>query len=120
MQKTFSVRSGVKTFLFGLALIPVSALPAPNLLLCDAHGLVRGAEIAMEKGCFGCHTLSSKRVGPPYREVAAKYGRDSTAVPALAAKIRHGSSGVWGTAVMPPNAISNDEAEALARWIQSL
>ncbi|KAB2927047.1 MAG: c-type cytochrome [Dechloromonas sp.] len=102
------------------ALFPVLAGAAPGLQLCDSHGLVRGAEIAMERGCFGCHTLSSKRVGPPYRDIAAKYNREPMAVSTLAAKIKNGGSGVWGSAVMPANPISDEEAEILARWIQSL
>ena len=100
--------------------LPALQGSAAELQLCDSHGLVRGAEIAMEKGCFGCHTLSSKRVGPPYREIAAKYAKQPISVAALAQKIRNGGTGVWGTAVMPPNPVSEEEAESLARWIQSL
>ena len=103
-----------------LVALPAFQSAAAELQMCDSHGLVRGAEIAMEKGCFGCHTLSSKRVGPPYREIAAKYASHSTSVAALAKKIKNGGSGVWGTATMPPNPISEEEAEILARWIQSL
>lgn len=91
-----------------------------GLQVCDAHGLVRGAEIAMEKGCFGCHTLSQKRIGPPYKDVAAKYQKDPVSVAKLAEKIRTGGSGVWGSIPMPPNPVTVEEAEALARWIQSL
>jgi cytochrome c len=104
----------------GATLFSLPSAAAPELQLCDSHGLVRGAEIAMEKGCFGCHTLSTKRVGPPYRQISAKYGQHPTAVATLAAKIKNGGTGVWGTAVMPPNPITQEEAEVLARWIQAL
>ena len=113
-------RSLRRTAVAGLALISFSAVAANGLQLCDPHGLVRGAEIAMEKGCFGCHTLSTKRIGPPYREISAKYQKDPIPVSALATKIRNGGSGVWGTVPMPPNPITTEEAETLARWIQSL
>jgi len=102
------------------ALAPTALAAGNGSQLCDNHGLVRGAEIAMENGCFGCHTLSHKRVGPPYREIAAKYQRQPMSPQALATKIRNGGSGVWGTAAMPPNPISEEEALILARWIQSL
>ncbi len=108
------------SFLATLLLLPFGVAAAPGFQVCDSHGLVRGAEIAMERGCFGCHTLSGKRVGPPYKEIAAKYEREPTAVAALAKKIKNGGSGVWGATAMPPNAISDEEAEILARWIQSL
>jgi cytochrome c len=104
----------------GLLLAPVAFAAGNGLQVCDSHGLVRGAEIAMEKGCFGCHTLSTKRIGPPYREIAAKYQRHPTPVATLADKIKNGGTGVWGTAVMPPNPITDEEAQVLARWIQSL
>lgn len=120
MHEKFSRRLGVPVVLIGLGLLPGPATPAPGLQVCDSHGLVRGAEIAMEKGCFGCHTLTTKRIGPPYREIAAKYQQHNTSVAALAAKIKNGGSGVWGAVAMPPNPISNEEAEILARWIQSL
>ena len=120
MQMNFKLRLLAQNILFGLGLLPLYTMAAPDLQVCDSHGLVRGAEIAMEKGCFGCHTLSSKRIGPPYREVAAKYGQSSKDVSILAGKIKNGGSGVWGTAIMPANQISNEEAEVLARWIQLL
>ena len=104
----------------GLALFALSARAGNGLQVCDVHGLVRGAEIAMEKGCFGCHTLSQKRIGPPYKDVAAKYQKDPISVAKLAEKIRTGGSGVWGTVPMPPNPVTVEEAETLARWIQSL
>ncbi|HEX6733793.1 MAG TPA: c-type cytochrome [Azonexus sp.] len=110
----------VCALLAALALLPVGTAAAAGFQVCDSHGLVRGAEIAMERGCFGCHTLSSKRVGPPYREIAAKYEREPTALATLANKIKNGGSGVWGAATMPANPISDEEAEILARWIQSL
>jgi cytochrome c len=103
------------------ALATAGAYAAGNgLQVCDSHGLVRGAEIAMENGCFGCHTLSQKRVGPPYREISAKYRRQPISVRALADKIKNGGTGVWGTATMPPNPITDEEALILAKWIESL
>jgi cytochrome c len=104
------------------ALVTSSALAAGNgTNMCDSHGLVRGAEIAMEKGCFGCHTLSQKRIGPPYREISAKYQKQPITANALATKIRNGGTGVWSTtAVMPPNPVTEDEALSLAKWVLSL
>lgn len=120
MQVNSNISITALGVLVALALIPGAASASPDLQLCNAHGLVRGAEIAMEKGCYGCHTLNSKRVGPPYRDVAARYGRHAAVLSTLATKIRDGGSGVWGDVAMPPSAISHEEAEVLARWIQSL
>lgn len=101
-------------------LFPVLSQARSELQVCDSHGLVRGAEIAVEKGCFGCHTLGSKRIGPPYRDIATRYEREPTKVSALAKKIKNGGSGVWGTVIMPPNTVTDEESEILARWILAL
>lgn len=87
---------------------------------CDTGHLVRGAEIAVSKGCLGCHTIDSRRVGPPYREIAKKYGGDMSVLPNLARKIRDGGSGTFGTLAMPPNPVTEDEAAQLAKWVLSL
>ena len=120
MKSGIGVNTAIVATMLGISMASVSSAFGAGLKLCDPHGLVRGAEIAMEKGCFGCHTLNTKRVGPPYRDVAAKYQNQPIAVSALAAKIKNGGTGVWGAAVMPPNPVTDEEAETLARWIQSL
>ena len=33
-------------------------------------------ELAKKHGCFACHTVDQKLVGPSYKDVAAKYGGD--------------------------------------------
>jgi cytochrome c len=112
---------GLGLIVAGFSLVQNASAAGNGLQVCDSHGLVRGAEIAMEKGCFGCHTLSQKRIGPPYREISARYQKQPITVGALASKIKNGGTGAWGTtAVMPPNPVTEDEALALAKWIMSL
>ena len=52
--------------------------------------------------------------------VAVKYAGREDAVPLLAAKVQKGGTGVWGTAVMPPNPVTPDEARELVTWILTL
>src|SRR5512145_103673 len=74
--------------------------------------------LATQKNCMACHALDKKLVGPAYKEVAAKYSSDKTAVDKLAVKIMKGGSGVWGPVPMPANAQVNEaEAKKLAAWI---
>ena len=76
--------------------------------------------LAKKKACFGCHQIDTKLIGPAYKDIAAKYKDDKNAETALATKIRRGSSGVWGAAVMPPNPqVNEEEARALVKWILS-
>lgn len=77
----------------------------------------KGATIAEAAGCLGCHAVNSRLVGPSYQEVAAKYkGTDATAK--LAAKVRAGGEGVWGSVAMPPQEeIKDGDLAAVVAWI---
>ncbi|NHN78975.1 c-type cytochrome [Azotobacter chroococcum] len=76
-----------------------------------------GGALYKTKGCTVCHAVDSKLVGPSYKDVAAKYAGQADAVDVLAAKIKNGGSGNWGQIPMPPNAVTEEEAKALAKWV---
>lgn len=77
--------------------------------------------LATAKNCMACHAVDKKLVGPAYKDVAAKYAGDKTAVDKLATKIMKGGSGVWGPVPMPANAQVNEaEAKKLAAWVLTL
>jgi cytochrome c len=77
--------------------------------------------LANAKNCMACHAVERKVVGPAYKDVAAKYKGDKTAVDKLAAKILKGGAGVWGPVPMPANAQVNEaEAKKLAAWVLTL
>lgn len=76
--------------------------------------------LATAKNCMACHAVDKKLVGPSYKDVAAKYAGDKTAVDKLAGKIMKGGSGIWGAVPMPANAQVNEaEAKTLAAWVLS-
>jgi len=82
-----------------------------------------GQALAQAKACMGCHQVDAKRVGPPLREIAGRYGGqdESAALAYLASTIRAGGRGRWGAIPMPAQPhVSPAEAEDLARWILSL
>ena len=69
---------------------------------------------------MACHAVDKKLVGPSYKDVAAKYANDKSAVDKLAVKIVKGGSGVWGPVPMPANTqVSEAEAKRLSAWILS-
>ena len=77
--------------------------------------------LAQSKNCLSCHAVDKKLVGPSYKDVAAKYAGDKTAVDKLATKIIKGGAGVWGPVPMPANTQVNDaEAKRLAAWVLTL
>ena len=88
--------------------------------LLAAFPVAASDELAKKHACFACHTLDKKMVGPSYKEVAAKYRSDKEAAAKLAAKVKNGGQGVWGSVPMPPNAAVPDaDIKALVSWILS-
>ncbi len=84
---------------------------------CCAHA---SKALAEKNGCFGCHAVASKLVGPAYKDVAAKYADQADAKALLAKSIRSGGSGKWAEVPMPPQAqLSEADAGKLAAWILS-
>ena len=90
------------------------------LALAWALPAMAGIELAQKKNCLTCHMLDQKLVGPAYRDVAAKYAGRDDALSILSTKVQTGGTGVWGTAVMPPNPVTPEEARELVAWILSL
>jgi cytochrome c len=49
-----------------------------------------GADVVKAKGCLNCHEMDKKKVGPGYKEVAAKYKGDKAAPGMLVGKLKEG------------------------------
>ena len=95
-----------------IPLFSVAALFAfQNASAVDAEALLK------TKACLACHSVENKLVGPAYKEVAAKHAGEEGAVALVADHIKNGSSGVYGPIPMPPNAVTEEEATALAEWV---
>lgn len=85
-----------------------------------AFSALASEELAKKHACFACHATDKKMVGPAYKDVAAKYRADKDAPKKLAAKVKNGSQGVWGTVPMPPNsAVPEADINTLVKWILS-
>lgn len=101
-----------KAALIGLSLVGACALAAtaPN-----------GQALAQSNGCFGCHDINVKKVGPAYKDVAAKYRGNKAAEALLIKKVKNGGSGVWGPMMMPGQAQLKDaEVKTLVQWVLSI
>lgn len=99
-----------------------TALIAGSLLALAAP--TQASEAIVKKArCVACHAVDAKRVGPAYKEVAAKYRGDKKAPALLFEKVRHGGSGNWGTVPMlahPADKISDDDLQQAITWILAL
>ena len=101
-----------------IGLFSVMAMASANAL-ADAKA---GEALAKKDGCFVCHTVDNKLVGPAYKEVAAKYKGDKSAEAKLVEKVKKGGSGVWGQIPMPPNfpQVKDEDIKTIVQWILSL
>ena len=94
---------------------------AASGLLFSAGSAFADAEMLKKFNCMACHAIDQKRLGPPLKDVAAKYAGDGSAVAMLAKKIQTGGAGVWGQMPMPPQPqVADADAKTLAEYILSL
>jgi len=79
---------------------------------------ITGGELAKQAACTTCHGVTNRIVGPSFREIAAKYAGDAGAAARLAAKVREGGVGAWGSTPMPAQSqVKEVDARELVRWI---
>ena len=86
-----------------------------------------GTALAKKSGCFACHAIDRKVLGPAWKDVAAKYADDKVAAKArLLTKVAKGGKGVWAdqgiTAAMPPYSprVSDENIETLVDFVLGL
>jgi cytochrome c len=68
--------------------------------------------LAKSSGCLNCHATDSKKIGPAFKEVAAKYKGKPDAEAALATKISGGKE-------HPAVKASGDDVKSLVKWVLS-
>ena len=73
--------------------------------------------LARRSGCIACHTTDSRIVGPAFHEIADKYRGEAGAAARLAAKVRDGGGGVWGSVPMPAQPVPAADVRAIVDWI---
>ncbi|MBI3044188.1 MAG: c-type cytochrome [Betaproteobacteria bacterium] len=99
------------------------AAAAAATLAAGAHAADPKAAEALAKtsGCFACHTMDKKLVGPSYKDIANKYRKDKGAEANLVKKVKAGGKGAWGDVPMPPNAhVKDDDIRSIVKWVLSL
>ena len=100
----------------------VTAVFAAATLVVASTAVADQLEDMMKKnGCNACHSEDKKLIGPAYKDVAAKYKGDATAVAKLSEKVKKGGSGVWGQIPMPPNTqVSDADIKKMVELILAL
>ena len=63
---------------------------AGSMVIAGAANAQAGAELAQSKGCLGCHAVDQKKVGPAFKDVAAKYKGNKEAEGKLIGVLKEG------------------------------
>jgi cytochrome c len=75
-----------------------------------AAGTANATEaLAKSSGCFTCHAIDGKKVGPSFKEMAAKYKGKSDAEAMLVAKLSTGKD--------HPVKVKPDDAKTLVKFV---
>jgi cytochrome c len=78
-------------------------------LACSGPVLASEA-LAKADGCLNCHAVDSKKVGPAFKEVAAKYKGKADAEATLVAKISSGQG-------HPATKASPADLKSIVQWV---
>jgi len=71
-----------------------------------------------QSNCMGCHDFNASSGGPSFAAIGNRYAGQPAAAATLAAHIRNGSRGAWGSGSMPPHPdLGGAQATAIANWI---
>ena len=93
-----------------MKLIAMAALASIALV---ASGAASAQEaLAKSDGCLNCHDVSAKKVGPSFKDVAAKYKGKADAEAMLVSKISKGEG-------HPKTKASPEDAKGLVKWVLS-
>ena len=66
------------------------ALIGSSMFLTGAAFAQSGADLAKSKNCMNCHDLEKKKVGPAFKDIAAKYKDNKAAVASISTKLKEG------------------------------
>lgn len=94
-----------------------------GLLVAGGAAAENGEALARKVNCTAfCHSIDKKKVGPSFRDIAAKYQNDKEAAAKMEKKVRSGGGGVWGGMPMPAtaNSVSDADIKSIVQWVLSL
>jgi cytochrome c len=78
-----------------------------------------GLAVVAKNDCGTCHEISTKKIGPAFKDIAVKYsGAGEAVIDSLAGKVIKGGTGVWGQVPMTPHsAMTVDDAKAAVKYV---
>jgi len=93
-----------------MKLIAMAALASISLVATGAASAQEA--LAKSSGCLNCHAVDTKKIGPSFKDVAAKYKGKPDAESMLVAKISGGKE-------HPAVKATADDVKSLVKWVLS-
>ncbi len=90
----------------------VLAMSVAAAIALAAAGVNAQEELAKSSGCLNCHSVDAKKVGPAFKEVAAKYKGKADAEATLTAKISEAKG-------HPKTKAKDEDIPKLVKWVLS-
>lgn len=88
----------------------LTMIVAASFALAAAGAANAQEALAKSSGCLNCHAVDAKKIGPSFKEVAAKYKGKPDAEATLVAKITGGKD-------HPAVKASLDDVKGLVKWV---
>ena len=87
---------------------------AVSIALAGASGVANAQEaLAKSSGCMTCHDVATKKAGPAFKEIAAKYKGQADAAATLETKLT-------GAKGHPAVKASADDVKSLVKWVLAM
>ena len=86
---------------------------AASVILAASGAASAQEALAKSSGCLNCHAVDTKKMGPAFKDVAAKYKGKADAEATLTAKVSGGKG-------HPAVKASPDDVTSLVKWVLSL
>ncbi|MEP7181841.1 MAG: c-type cytochrome [Betaproteobacteria bacterium] len=93
--------------------IVLVVVAAAGLAVANAASAAGEADLAQKSGCMTCHAVDTKKMGPSFKDVAAKYKGKAEAE----AKIVTALDSAQGH---PKVKSSGDDNKALVKWVLAM
>jgi cytochrome c len=106
-----------RTCLMEIEYFPAGEVSRVNEAIENAEEHI-GLSLMKRSTCFGCHADKTKLAGPSFAEIAGRYENNSVTLNQLGSHVINGSSGIWGTQMMPSHPdLTLEEAAQIADYI---
>jgi len=86
---------------------------AAGLAVAGAANAAGEADLAQKSGCMNCHAVDTKKMGPAFKDIAAKYKGKADAEAKLVAALDSGKG-------HPKAKSTPEENKTLVKWVLSM